>query len=145
LPTGIKIEVDGDFLIKMGQLGMLDPLDKEVAAFIGITPEAFHRLKKRHPKIQQYLDEGRARGTTSIRRQQFKKAMDGDTTMLIWLGKQKLGQTDKRHIDQVISHKKDIKEFTDRELHEIIANDTDSDLAQHRRGRNGSARTKTGT
>jgi len=145
LPTGIKIEVDGDFLIKIGQLGMLDPLDKEVAAFVGITPDGYRKLKKRHPEIQQYLEEGRERGSTSIRRMQFKKAMEGDTTMLIWLGKQKLGQTDKRYIDQTIQHKKDIKEFTDKELHEIIANDTDSDLAQHRRGRNGSARKKTGT
>ena len=34
-------------------------------------------------------------GKMSLRRQQFAKAEEGNTTMLIWLGKQYLGQTDK--------------------------------------------------
>lgn len=35
-----------------------------------------------------------ANGRSSLRRQQFKAAMDGNTTMLIWMGKQHLGQSD---------------------------------------------------
>ena len=35
-----------------------------------------------------------ANGRMSLRREQFKKAMDGDRTMLIWLGKQHLDQRD---------------------------------------------------
>ena len=31
----------------------------------------------------------------SLRRMQFEKAQTGNTTMLIWLGKQMLGQKDK--------------------------------------------------
>jgi hypothetical protein len=34
-------------------------------------------------------------GRASLRRMQFKKAEQGNTTMLIWLGKQYLGQADK--------------------------------------------------
>mgnify|MGYP001161897974 CR=1 FL=1 len=38
-------------------------------------------------------------GKTSIRRAQFKKGVeDGDKTMLIWLGKQYLGQSDKQEV-----------------------------------------------
>lgn len=36
-----------------------------------------------------------AKGKTSLRRQQFEVAKKGNATMLIWLGKQYLGQTDK--------------------------------------------------
>ena len=35
-----------------------------------------------------------AQGRASIRRKQFELAMEGDKTMLIWLGKQQLGQCD---------------------------------------------------
>ncbi len=36
---------------------------------------------------------------SSLRRVQYKKAMSGNTTMLIWLGKQYLGQSDKVVVD----------------------------------------------
>ena len=36
----------------------------------------------------------RGRGHTSLRRAQFKAAMEGNPTMLIWLGKQQLNQQD---------------------------------------------------
>lgn len=36
---------------------------------------------------------------SSLRRVQYKKAMSGNTTMLIWLGKQYLGQSDKMVVD----------------------------------------------
>lgn len=36
-----------------------------------------------------------ANGKTSLRRQQFELAKKGNATMLIWLGKQYLGQSDK--------------------------------------------------
>jgi hypothetical protein len=47
--------------------------------------ENFEALYKRH------CDEGKA----SLRRQQWAAAQKGNPTMLIWLGKQMLGQTDK--------------------------------------------------
>lgn len=40
---------------------------------------------------KRYSDEGKA----SLRRAQWKKAQEGNPTMLIWMGKQMLGQTDK--------------------------------------------------
>jgi hypothetical protein len=41
------------------------------------------------------LKEGRTRLNASLKRRQYSTAMDGNITMLIWLGKQYLGQTDK--------------------------------------------------
>lgn len=45
----------------------------------------FQALFKKHG------DEGKA----SLRREQWKAAQNGNPTMLVWLGKQMLGQTDK--------------------------------------------------
>lgn len=39
-----------------------------------------------------------AEATTSLRRIQLAKALEGDNTLLIWLGKQLLGQKDKSDI-----------------------------------------------
>ena len=45
--------------------------------------------------FSEYLKKGRDQGKTSLRRMQWEKAQSGNTTMLIWLGKQMLGQKDK--------------------------------------------------
>ena len=42
-------------------------------------------------------------GMASLRRAQWKAAQDGNPTMLVWLGKQMLGQRDKRDIDNTSS------------------------------------------
>lgn len=48
----------------------------------------FEALYKKHQ------DEGKA----SLRRSQWKAAQDGNPTMLVWLGKQVLGQKDKQEL-----------------------------------------------
>ena len=45
--------------------------------------------------FSEYLKKGREEGKISLRRLQWTKAQNGNTTMLIWLGKQWLGQKDK--------------------------------------------------
>ena len=42
---------------------------------------------------------GVADGNQSLRAKQHRMAIDGHPTMLIWLGKQRLGQADKREIE----------------------------------------------
>ena len=42
----------------------------------------------------------RVGGRLAVRRKQFQVAESGNTTMLIWLGKQWLGQSDKQEIEQ---------------------------------------------
>lgn len=41
--------------------------------------------------------QGRAHGNSAIHKKQFEKGMEGDTSMLIHLGKQRLGQSEKMH------------------------------------------------
>ena len=40
------------------------------------------------------VDEGKARGKVKLRRAQMELALSGNPTLLIWLGKQMLGQSD---------------------------------------------------
>ncbi len=42
-----------------------------------------------------YADKKRGEGKQLLRRMQFDKAMSGNVVMLIWLGKQYLGLSDK--------------------------------------------------
>ena len=53
---------------------------------------------------QQYMDEveaGREQGKASLRHAQYKRAMEGNPTMLIWLGKHLLGQRDEIRLSTV--------------------------------------------
>lgn len=53
------------------------------------------RVKERYgKKFSDVFKEKRLGGMASLRRRQWKAAMDGDTTMLIFLGKKYLGQGD---------------------------------------------------
>lgn len=49
--------------------------------------------------FKEYWEKNSAFGRASLRRAQFKRAMAGDKTMLVWLGKQYLQQTEKTAID----------------------------------------------
>ena len=50
-------------------------------------------------------------GKMSLRRKQWKAADEGNTTMLVWLGKQYLGQRDKTEMDARIYTPKHLSDF----------------------------------
>lgn len=45
-----------------------------------------------------YYEQRRSHGKVSLRRMQYIKAMSGNTTLLMWLGKQWLGQAEKTQL-----------------------------------------------
>lgn len=61
----------------------------EIADFFGVTEAV---IRKRFSEI---LLKGRAARRMKLREFQWKAAERGNTAMLIWLGKQDLGQTEK--------------------------------------------------
>jgi hypothetical protein len=71
----------------------------ELAVIAGVSPRAFSDHLRQDPDMRQALDEGRDVGRTTLRRLQWQLAEAGHPTMLIWLGKQLLGQRDKADID----------------------------------------------
>jgi hypothetical protein len=80
---------------RVKELAWLQCPDAEIADSMGIDPAAFSRRKKTDKQLREALRKGRADGKIAIRGYQLKSAKEGKPTVLIWLGKQSLGQTDK--------------------------------------------------
>lgn len=83
-------------------LGNIQATTRECAAVLGVTEPTWINFKKKHPAVEDAYRDGAGEGLASLRRRQFKAAQDGNATMLIWLGKQYLGQADKQEIAQTV-------------------------------------------
>jgi len=99
--------------------------EAEICLVMGVSEKTLNRLINKYfhsevapdkPKSEKitfadafefYSGEGRM----SLRREQFRVAMEGDRQMLLWLGKQYLGQTEKTEKKTTITKTK--KEATD--------------------------------
>ena len=81
-----------DKLPLVRKLASIQCTDEEIAAGLGCSQDTLARGRKREPDLDAAILEGRANGRMSLRRAQYQKAMDGNPAMLIWLGKQVLGQ-----------------------------------------------------
>lgn len=70
----------------------------EIAAALGIHYDTLAKRCKSDKKtdFSDYMQQKRASGDSLLRTAQFKAAMSGDKSMLIWLGKQRLNQSDKK-------------------------------------------------
>jgi len=93
-----KIHIDWadvDMLLQAGCTGV------EVAATIGIHPNTLYERceKENNLGFSEYSATKRASGDRLLKMKQFEIAMSGDKTMLVWLGKQRLGQSDKNAVD----------------------------------------------
>lgn len=71
---------------------------EEIASFFGVHPSTLWRRMEAVPEIREAFEQGKHYGRVSLRRLQFAGAArggPGSAALLIWLGKQYLGQTDK--------------------------------------------------
>ncbi len=64
---------------------------------------------RKDPIIQKTIEAGRENGRATLRRYQWQTAQAGNPALLIWLGKQILGQRDK--IDNTIDVAKPLEEL----------------------------------
>lgn len=71
------------------QLAAIDCSYAEMAAVLGCDEKTLSN------RFSQAIKDGRENGKMSLRRKQFEVAMSGNVPMLIWLGKQRLGQADR--------------------------------------------------
>ena len=70
----------------------------ELAVLAGISRSAFYERMDADPDLVAAIERGRAQGRESLRRLQWQAANAGNPAMLIWLGKQLLGQRDKTEL-----------------------------------------------
>lgn len=94
-----KIEVDFDVLKSLCE--MFCTLE-DIAGFFEVSEDTIERRCKEHlgMDFKDVFKMWSAKGRASLRRCQFYKAVnEGDSTMLIFLGKNQLGQRDKFDFD----------------------------------------------
>ena len=72
---------------------------KEIAQFYRCHETTVRNRYSKDPDFRAAMDRGRFSTIEILRRKQIEQAADGNTQMLIWLGKQILGQTEKADVD----------------------------------------------
>ncbi len=74
----------------------------QVAAMLGIHFDTLsnHCKEEHKTDFSHYLRQKREKGNNLLKAMQYRLAMDGDRGMLIWLGKNRLDQSDKKEIKQ---------------------------------------------
>ena len=94
---------------------------EEQAAILGIDYDTLNRACKREKKCSfaEYFKQKSSGGKMSLRRRQFTTAMDGNPTMLIWLGKMWLGQQEVQQVEQKTTIS---EEEVDKRLKQLLSN-----------------------
>jgi len=71
---------------------------EEMAALCGISDRTFNNRMQDDPEFAAAVEMARGQGRATLRRYQWHRAANGSDTMLIWLGKNMLGQVDRQEI-----------------------------------------------
>ena len=96
-PGRPRREIDYALVARLAGIGCTDA---EIAAALQCSAAWFCNRKKTDEPLRDAIDSGRETGRTTLRRLQWQGAASGNVTMLIWLGKQMLGQRDRREPDE---------------------------------------------
>jgi len=91
-PGPEPVEIDYKIVEQIAQIG---GTWGDVATVVGITERQLRNRRALDPKIDQHYRFGMGNCIKSLRAKQFQRAMAGSDTMLIWLGKNLLNQTDR--------------------------------------------------
>ena len=89
MPRPKKYKLDKD---KIEQLASFGCTNTEIASFFGCSSDLIEK------SYSEFLTKGRDKGKIRLRQMQWKAADKGNVAMLIWLGKQVLGQTEKSEV-----------------------------------------------
>jgi hypothetical protein len=84
---------------QLEELVVMGLADSELSNLLGISESQW---KANYPSV---IKRGRVRLRKSLRRAQIKSALSGNSTMLVWLGKQYLGQSDRLDHSVSAEHK----------------------------------------
>lgn len=86
-------EIDWD---QVDKLCHIQCTQVEICGFLEVCEDTLNsRCKEEHGvTFSEYLKQKSQPGKISLRRRQYKTAMDGNCSMQIWLGKQWLGQSE---------------------------------------------------
>ena len=91
-----RVKIDVEKAEKMASIGCTD---EEIGLLLGCSTDTIGRRKKDDPEFAEKLEKGRAHLRMSLRRKQYSLAMKGNPALLIWLGKNMLGQSERRRYE----------------------------------------------
>ena len=89
-PGRPKLELDEE---QIGRLASIHCSVDEIALIMGCGRDTIYR------NYMDVVESGRAKGRMGLRRRQWEVANEGNPTLLIWLGKQWLDQSDTKQTD----------------------------------------------
>ena len=92
-------------------LATIGATDDEIATVLGISTDTVGRRKKDNPGFKEALKRGRDKGKVTLRRLQWKSAQAGNVAMLIFMGKQLLGQKNDRQLTGIVDSSEDIEPY----------------------------------
>jgi predicted DNA-binding ArsR family transcriptional regulator len=98
----------------VAELANIQCTQEEIASVLKISV----RTLQRDEEFCRIYKQGMEEGKQSLRRLQWKAAMKGNTTMLVWLGKQYLGQKDKIETEDKTDNAK-LQESLDRFIEKL--------------------------
>lgn len=93
-----SLALDAKTLKTIEGLGEIMATTKESAAVLQVSEPTFIKFLNDNPSAREAMLNKQGARLASLRRQQFAAVDKGNTTMMIWLGKNYLGQTDKSEI-----------------------------------------------
>lgn len=85
-----KLEIDADIVEKLASIHCTM---EEIASVCSCSVDTLER------RFAEIIKVGKDKGKTSLRRHQWEAAQKGNPALLIWLGKQLLGQKDISRIE----------------------------------------------
>jgi len=112
-PTS-RLQPTPEMAVRMKDFGTVMCTVREVAGCLGCDEASLLRFWAACPEMRAIYEQAMDDGKQSLRRAQFKNALEGNATMQIWLGKQLLGQRDQ--IDQTRTTKVDLSGLTMEQL-----------------------------
>lgn len=105
LPKGLPVSLvySERTLKQMVGAGSIQCTVSETAAVLGVTKLTLERFWNDWPDARELWEKARETGKTSLRRKQIQVALKGNPQMLIWTGKQYLGQSDKQEVTATLT------------------------------------------
>lgn len=85
-----RIVLDENLVLNLAKIHCTN---EEIAAVCNVSVDTIER------RCAGIIKKGKEQGRSSLRRKQFEIALGGNVGMLIWLGKQHLGQRDKSELE----------------------------------------------
>lgn len=92
-----KANIDWEYIGRLGEAGASC---NGIAAVVGVDEKTLrNRCESDHNcHFSEFLRQKKAKGDEHLRDKQYEVAMTGNVPMLIWVGKNRLGQSDKQEV-----------------------------------------------